>query len=178
MIIRPAAEKDFAAIAVIYSEAVLNGYATFELEPPDAAELVRRWRDLLEGGYPYLVAVKDGTVLGYAYAGPYRARPAYRFSVENTVYVAPQAQRQGVGRALLEELIVETETRDFRQMIAVISAPMESGSIALHAAVGFTEIGTLKAVGYKHDGWRDTVIMQRPLGHGHGATPDDKASAR
>ena len=174
MIIRAAAEKDFAAIAAIYGEAVRNGYATFELEAPDEAELVRRWRSLLEGGYPYLIAMKDATVLGYAYAGPYRARPAYRFSVENTVYVAPHAQRQGVGRALLEELIVETEARDFRQMIAVISAPVESGSVALHAAVGFTEVGTLKAVGYKHDGWRDTVIMQRPLGHGPGAVPDEE----
>ena len=170
LLIRPAAAADVAAIAGIYAHAVRCGTASFELEPPDEAEMARRWRAIVEAGYPYLVAQADGAVLGYAYAGPYRARPAYRWSVENSVYVAAEALRRGIGRALLDALIAEAERRDFRQMIAVIGDSAQTPSIALHRAAGFRLIGTLEAVGFKHGRWLDTVLMQRPLGPG--ATTD------
>ena len=171
LLIRPAAAADVAAIAGIYAHAVRFGTASFELEPPDEAEMARRHRAIVEAGYPYLVAQADGAVLGYAYAGPYRARPAYRWSVENSVYVAAEALRRGIGRALLDALIAEAERRDFRQMIAVIGDSAQTPSIALHRAAGFRLIGTLEAVGFKHGRWLDTVLMQRPLGPGATADP-------
>jgi L-amino acid N-acyltransferase YncA len=171
LVIRPAAAADVGAIAVIYAHAVRFGTASFELEPPDAAEMARRQRTIVEAGYPYLVAHADGAVLGYAYAGPYRARPAYRWSVENSVYVAADAQRRGVGRALLDALIAEAERRGFRQMIAVIGDSAQVASIALHRAAGFRLVGTLEAVGFKHGRWLDTVLMQRPLGPGASTEP-------
>jgi len=171
LLIRPAAAADIAAIAGIYAHAVRCGTASFELEPPDEAEMARRWRAIVEAGYPYLVAQADGAVLGYAYAGPYRARPAYRWSVENSVYVAAAALRRGIGRALLDAIIAETERRGFRQMIAVIGDSAQTPSIALHRAAGFRLIGTLEAVGFKHGRWLDTVLMQRPLGPGATADP-------
>ena len=170
LLIRPAAAADVAAIAGIYAHAVRCGTASFELEPPDEAEIARRQRAIVEAGYPYLVAQADGAVLGYAYAGPYRARPAYRWSVENSVYVAAEALRRGIGRALLDALIAEAERHGFRQMIAVIGDSAQTPSIALHRAAGFRLIGTLEAVGFKHGHWLDTVLMQRPLGPG--ATTD------
>jgi len=171
LLIRPAAAADVAAIAGIYAHAVRCGTASFELEPPDEAEMARRWRAIVEAGYPYLVAQADGAVLGYAYAGPYRARPAYRWSVENSVYVAAEALRRGIGRALLDALIAEAERRGFRQMIAVIGDSAQTPSIALHRAAGFRLIGTLEAVGFKHGRWLDTVLMQRALGPGASAGP-------
>src|SRR6266705_1014683 len=175
LLIRPAAAADIAAIAGIYAHAVRCGTASFELEPPDEAEMARRWRAIVEAGYPYLVAQADGAVLGYAYAGPYRARPAYRWSVENSVYVAAEALRRGIGRALLDALIAEAERRGFRQMIAVIGDSAQTPSIALHRAAGFRLIGTLEAVGFKHGRWLDTVLMQRPLGPGATADPAQRA---
>jgi len=169
--IRAAAAADVGAIARIYEHAVRFGTASFELEPPAEPEMARRLRAILDNGYPYLVAEADGAVLGYAYAGPYRARPAYRWSVENSVYVAPQAQRRGVGRALLDALILETERRGFRQMIAIIGDSSQAPSLALHSAAGFRLIGTLEAVGFKHGRWLDTVLMQRPLGPGASKAP-------
>jgi len=169
--IRPAAAHDVAAITRIYAHAVVNGTASFELDPPDQSEMAKRQRKLLEGGYPYLVAEADGSVSGYAYAGPYRARPAYRWSVEDSVYVAPQEHRRGVGRALLERLIEESTQRGFRQMIAVIGDSGQTASIELHRTLGFAPIGTLVAVGFKHGRWLDTVLMQRPLGLGANAAP-------
>ena len=171
LVIRPAAAADVAAIARIYAHAVRFGTASFELEPPDEAEMARRQRAIVEAGYPYLVAQADGAVLGYAYVGPYRARPAYRWSVENSVYVAAEALRRGVGRALLDALIVEAERRGFRQMIAVIGDTAQVPSIALHRAAGFRLIGTLEAVGFKHGRWLDTVLMQRALGPGATKNP-------
>ena len=171
LVIRPAAAADVAAIARIYAHAVRFGTASFELEPPDDAEMARRRRAIIEAGYPYLVAQADGAVLGYAYAGPYRARPAYRWSVENSIYVAAEAQRRGIGRALIEALIAETERRGFRQMIAVIGDAAQMPSIALHRAAGFRLVGTLEAVGFKHGRWLDTVLMQRPLGPGATTSP-------
>src|SRR5215467_6545999 len=170
-LIRPARPTDIAAITRIYAHAVRHGTASFELEPPQDAEMARRQDALLAGGFPYLAAEAGGDVLGYAYAGPYRARPAYRFTVEDSVYIAPEAQRRGLGRALLQALIVESEARGYRQMIAIIGDSAQHASIALHAALGFRLIGTFQAVGFKFGRWLDTVLMQRALGHGAETEP-------
>jgi L-amino acid N-acyltransferase YncA len=164
LVIRAAVAADIPAVARIYAHAVRFGTASFELEPPDEAEMARRQRTLIDGGFPYLVAEADGAVVGYAYTGPYRTRPAYRFSVENSVYVAPEAHGRGIGRALLDRLIAEAAARGFRQMIAVIGDSDQAASIALHRAAGFRHVGTVAAVGFKHDRWLDSVLMQRELG--------------
>jgi phosphinothricin acetyltransferase len=169
--VRPATPADIPAITRIYAHAVRHGTASFELEPPDEAEMTRRQRALLDGGYPYLVAESDGSVAGYAYAGPYRTRPAYRFSVENSIYVAPEAHRRGIGRVLLDALIAECEMRGYRLMIAVIGDSAQTPSIALHRAAGFKMVGAFEGVGYKFDRWLDSVLMQRPLGKGSSAPP-------
>ncbi len=149
LVIRPATPDDMTQITAIYAHAVLHGTATFEIDPPDAAEMARRWRVLTQNGHPYLAAEVDGAVTGYAYAGPYRSRPAYRWTVEDSIYVAPDAQRGGIGRALLQRLIEETTARGFRL------------------------IGTHEAVGFKHGRWLDTVEMQRALGAGSAESPKD-----
>lgn len=169
--IRPAQPEDIPAIAAIYAHAVRHGTASFEIAPPDQTEMRRRQRALLDGDFPYLVADLDGAVAGYAYAGPYRPRPAYRFSVEDSVYVAPDRHGHGIGRALLGRLIAESERRGFRQMIAVIGDSAQAGSIALHRACGFQDVGTLRSVGFKFDRWIDSVLMQRPLGPGDASLP-------
>ena len=169
--IRPAGPHDIPAITRIYAHSVRHGTASFELEPPDEAEMARRQGALLEGGFPYLVADAGDGIVGFAYAGPYRPRPAYRWSVEDSVYVDPHAHRRGLGRALLARLIAEAEERGFRQMIAVIGDSQHIPSIALHRALGFSLVGTLGSVGFKHGRWLDTVLMQRPLGRGDGAAP-------
>lgn len=171
--IRPCAAGDIPAIAAIYADAVTHGTASFELEPPAEAEMVRRRSALIEGGFPYLVAERAGAVLGYAYAGPYRIRPAYRFTVEDSVYVAPSAQGQGVGRALLTALIAAAEARDFRLMIAVIGDTASTGSIRLHESLGFAPVGALEPVGYKHGRWLASVLMQRVLGDGAATPPNE-----
>jgi len=169
--IRPATLADIPSITRIYEHAVRHGTASFELEPPDEAEMGRRMRALLDGGFPYLAAEADGELLGYAYAGHYRTRPAYRFTVEDSIYVAPQAQRRGVGRALLDALIVESEGRGFRQMLAVIGDSAHVGSIELHRAAGFRMVGTFENVGFKFGRWLDSVMMQRALGPGATTEP-------
>lgn len=169
--IRAAGPEDIRSITRIYAHAVGFGTASFEVDPPDEAEMARRQRLLLDGGFPYLVAERGGAVLGYAYAGPYRPRPAYRFSVEDSIYVAPEAQRLGAGRALLGALIAAAAAREFRQMIAVIGDSAQTASIALHRAHGFRLIGTIEAVGFKHGRWLDSVLMQRALGAGAGSPP-------
>ena len=166
MLIRGCAERDIPEITAIYREAVLNGRASFELDPPDEAEMARRRSVLVEGGYPYLVAERDGRVAGYGYAGAYRARPAYRSTIENSVYVAPGMHRNGIGRTLLASLIEASTERGFRQMIAVIGDSANEASIRLHEAAGFTHVGVLRSVGWKHERWLDTVLMQRALGDG------------
>jgi len=169
-LIRSCLEGDLPAIAAIYGEAVTTGTASFELEPPDIAEIIKRWRTLIDGGYPYLVAeTEDGSVKGYAYAGPYRARPAYRSSVENSVYVAPDVQGLGIGRQLLTALVDDAAARSYRQMIAVIGDSRNIPSVRLHTAAGFTHVGILKDVGWKHGIWLDTILMQRQLGSGSDA---------
>jgi phosphinothricin acetyltransferase len=169
--IRPAAVSDIPAITRIYAHAVEFGTASFELTPPDEAEMTRRMQALFDGGFPYLVAEVDGAVAGYAYAGPYRTRPAYRFTVENSVYIDPTAQRRGLGRALLERLIAESERRGFRLMVAVIGDSAQTASIELHRALGFEMVGTFNNVGYKFDRWLDSVLMQRALGPGATTKP-------
>jgi len=170
-VIRPAAPADIAAITRIYADAVVHGTATFEIDPPDQAEMARRMRALDDDGYPYLVAAQNGAVAGYAYAGPYRARPAYRWTVEDSVYLDPQFQRLGIGTLLLCRLVDTAQTLGFRQMIAVIGDSAQAASIAVHRRAGFAPIGTLRSVGFKHGKWLDTVLMQRPLGESDATPP-------
>lgn len=169
--IRPAEIADLPSITEIYEHAVRFGTATFELVPPGLAEMTRRFQGLIDGGFPYLVAVLEDRVVGYAYAGSYRPRPAYRFTVENSVYLQPAIHRRGIGLQLLRRLIAECEARGFRQMIAVIGDSANAASIGVHAACGFVMIGTHPNVGLKFGRWLDTVMMQRPLGEGAGTVP-------
>lgn len=169
--IRDATPADIPAITRIYAEAVRHGTASFELEPPDEAEMARRMQTLQQGGFPYIAAELDGALAGYAYAGPYRPRRAYRFSVEDSIYIDAKAQRRGLGRALLQRLIEECERRGFRQMIAVIGDSAQTPSIELHRAAGFRMIGNVETVGFKFDRWLDTVLMQRALGPGATTKP-------
>jgi L-amino acid N-acyltransferase YncA len=171
MIIRPATPADIPAITRIYAHAVTHGTASFELDPPDEAEMARRMATLLDGRFPYLAAEIGGSLAGYAYAGAYRPRPAYRFSVEDSIYVAPEAHRRGVGRVLLDALIDEATKLGFRQMVAVIGDAAQTASIELHRAAGFRMIGAVEAVGFKHDKWLATVLMQRALGEGDTTSP-------
>lgn len=173
--IRPAAPADFAAVAAIYGEAVATGAASFEIDPPDRDEMLRRHAAVAAAGFPWLVAAEAGEVLGYGYYSFYRTRPAYRFTVENSIYVAPAAKRRGVGRVLLAELIARAEAAGFRRMIAVIGDAANAASIGLHAALGFAPAGVLPSVGWKHGRWIDSVLMQRPLGLGDAAPPDERS---
>jgi phosphinothricin acetyltransferase len=171
ILIRPATPADIPSIARIYADAVLYGTASFEIEPPDEAEMLRRQTALLDNGYPYFAAEIEGCVAGYAYAGPYRARPAYNWSVEDSVYVAPDMHRKGIGALLLHTLVTASAQCGYRQMIAVIGDSAQIGSIALHERAGFRHIGALRSVGFKHGKWLDTVLMQRDLGEGDATAP-------
>ena len=170
-IIRPAVPSDIGAITRIYADAVLNGTASFEIEPPDEAEMLRRQTALLKNDFPYFAAEIESAVAGYAYAGPYRTRPAYSWSVEDLVYVAPDMHRKGIGALLLRALVAASAQRGYRQMIAVIGDTAQIGSIALHERAGFSHVGTLRSVGFKHGKWLDTVLMQRALGEGDTTAP-------
>jgi len=172
MTIRAAEARDIAAVTLIYRREVIAGTASFEIEPPDAAEMERRREAVLAAGCPYLVAESAGSVLGYAYAGPYRPRRAYRFTVENSVYVHADARGRGVGRRLLTALVEAATAAGFRQMVAVIGDSENRASIALHTALGFLPAGVLRSVGWKHGRWLDSVLMQRPLGPGDAAPPE------
>ncbi|MGE0718793.1 MAG: N-acetyltransferase family protein [Alphaproteobacteria bacterium] len=171
LLVRASTEADTSAIQAIYARHVLHGTASFEEVPPDAAEMARRRADVLTRGLPHLVAECRGRIVGYAYAGPYRPRPAYRFAVENSVYVAEGLGRRGVGSALLAPLIDLVAAGGWRQMIAVIGDSANEASIALHARHGFRHVGVLASVGFKHGRWLDSVIMQRPLGAGDTTVP-------
>jgi L-amino acid N-acyltransferase YncA len=169
--IRPAGAADIPSITRIYADAVREGTGTFEIEPPDEAEMGRRHAALLADNFPYLVVEHGGAVAGYTYAGRYHVRPAYRWTLENSVYVAPQFQRLGLGRLLMRRLLAEAETRGYRQMLAIIGDQTNVASIALHASLGFRRIGTLQSVGFKHGRWLDVVVMQRPLGSANSVPP-------
>ncbi|MBN8889241.1 MAG: GNAT family N-acetyltransferase [Rhodospirillales bacterium 70-18] len=170
-VIRAATNADLPAVAGIYGHHVLHGTASFETEPPELAEMARRRAALLEQGYPYLVAEQGGVVVGYAYASTYRPRAAYRDTVENSVYLRPDAAGRGTGGLLLAALIAECEARGFRQMIAVVGDSANAPSIRLHQRHGFRLVGTLRSVGNKHGRWLDTVLLQRALGPGDTLPP-------
>lgn len=166
LLVRPSTPADLAAIQAIYAHAVLHGTGTFEIEPPSPDEMARRRDEVLARGLPWLVAEADGAVLGYAYAAPFRPRPAYRFSLEDSIYLSPQAQGRGTGRLLLAELLARCQASGARQMLAVIGDSDNQASMALHRALGFRPAGTLQSVGWKFGRWLDVVLMQRALGPG------------
>ncbi|AMS39872.1 MULTISPECIES: GNAT family N-acetyltransferase [Aminobacter] len=173
MKIRHALPDDLDRITEIYADAVLNGTASYELDPPSRAEMGERYNSLTDAGYPYLVAERDAVILGYAYAGPFRARPAYRFIVEDSIYVAPEAKGAGIGKALMQALIDESTVLGFRQIIAVIGdGHADSASVQLHERLGFHHTGRMEGSGYKHGRWLDTVFMQLALNGGATLPPD------
>jgi len=172
--IRPSRDEDVPAIAALYAHHVRTGTASFEETVPDADEMARRRADILARGLPYLVAESGGRLAGYAYAGLYRTRSAYRFTLENSVYVDAGMARRGVGRALLVPLIGICEAAGYRRMIAVIGDSANQGSIGLHAACGFRPVGVLPGVGFKFGRWLDSVLMERPLGSGNETPPVER----
>jgi L-amino acid N-acyltransferase YncA len=169
--IRSVTPGDIDDITEIYTHAVEHGTASFEIQPPSRSEMDARRAMLESGGFPYLVAAIAGRIAGYAYAGPYRPRIAYRYTVEDSVYIHPAAHRQGIGRMLLTELLAQAEARGFRQMIAVIGDSAQTSSIELHRSLGFAAIGTFANIGFKHGRWLDSVLMQRALGEGAATLP-------
>jgi phosphinothricin acetyltransferase len=169
--VRAAQPEDLPAIHAIYAHHVLSGLASFEEEPPSPAELRRRYDEVRARKLPYLAAELDGAVAGYGYCAPYRARSAYRYALEDSVYVRHDAHGRGVGRALLAELIRACEALGYRQMVAIIGDSAHAASIGLHESQGFLRVGTLRAVGFKFGRWVDSVIMQRPLGAGDSTKP-------
>jgi phosphinothricin acetyltransferase len=170
-LIRPGRDDDVAAIAAIYGWNVEHGTGTFELEAPELAEMARRRDDVVGKGLPWLVAEQGGSVLGYAYANHFRPRPAYRYCLEDSIYLAPQATGRGLGRLLLAELVARCEAVGARQMLAVIGDSANLASIAVHRALGFEPAGTLRSAGWKFDRWIDVVLMQRRLGSGDSRAP-------
>ena len=171
--LRPVADADLTQVQAIYAHHVLTGIASFELEPPDVAEMARRCQATLGRGLPYLVAEIEGRVVGYAYASPFRPRSAYRYTVENSIYVDPMATRRGLGRKLLAALIAQCTALGFRQMVAVIGDSHNTSSIRLHEALGFRHAGRLTSVGRKKGRWLDSVLMQLTLGPGDTTEPPD-----
>lgn len=171
--LRAARLSDIPAIAAIYADAVRNGTASYELEPPSESEMAGRFEALEKGGFPYIVAESDDALLGYAYAGPFRPRPAYRFIVEDSIYLSPAERGRGLGALLLARLIDDATSLGFRQMIAVIGdgAP-DSASVRLHERMGFAHSGRLVGSGYKHGRWLDTVFMQLAMNGGNAVPPD------
>lgn len=166
LIVRASTEADVARCAEIYGHHVLHGTASFEVDPPDFAEMAKRRAAVIDLGLPYLVAERDGTVVGYAYAGLYRPRPAYRWAVENSIYIDKDSRGQGIGKALLPPLIDLCTEAGRRQMIAVIGDSQHTASIRLHEACGFAMVGTFRSIGFKFGRWLDSVLMQRALGPG------------
>jgi len=175
LFLRPSTADDLPVITAIYGWNVKNGTGTFELDAPDQAEMARRRDDVLSKGLPWLVAERDGQVLGYAYANHFRPRKAYRFCVEDSIYLADGTHGQGIGRLLLAELVSQCEARGARQMLAVIGDSNNAGSIGVHRALGFEQTGILKSAGWKFNRWLDVVLMQRALGKGDSRDPVDLA---
>ena len=171
VLLRPAQPDDLPAIQAIYAHHVLTGLASFEEEPPSVDELRRRYQDVFARGLPYLVAEYGGDVAGYGYCAPYRPRSAYRYALEDSIYIRADMVGRGYGKMLLNELIQRCEALRYRQMIAVIGDSANAASIGVHAACGFLRVGTLRSVGYKFGRWVDSVFMQRPLGRGDSSPP-------
>jgi L-amino acid N-acyltransferase YncA len=171
LLVRLSRDEDVPAIAAIYRHHVLHGVASFEEVPPSDEEIARRRAELLARDFPYFVAERAGRVVGYCYAGPYRPRTGYRFSVEDSIYVDPGEVGRGIGRALLARVIEHSTELGYRQMVAVIGGSETVASIRLHAALGFTHVGVLSAIGFKFGRWVDTLLMQRPLGPGDTTLP-------
>jgi phosphinothricin acetyltransferase len=170
--IRDAGPADISAITDIYAEAVSHGTASYELSAPEHTEMAARYQAIVGKGFPYVVAVsRDGAVLGYAYASAFRTRPAYRWLVEDSIYLAPSARGMGIGKALLNELVLRCTALGFRQMVGVVGGA-SAASIAVHRSCGFEQVGHLTGTGFKHGAWLDTVFMQRPLGDGNSTLPD------
>ena len=176
LIIRPSREEDLGAITAIYGYHVLHGVASFEEVPPRRDELALRRSRIMEQGLPYLVAERAGRVVGYCYASLYRTRSAYRFTLEDSIYIDAAAVRRGIGRALLSAVIERSTELGYRQIVAIIGGSDQWPSIRLHEALGFTRAGLLTAVGYKFGNWVDTVLMQRPLGPGASRAPTESGS--
>jgi phosphinothricin acetyltransferase len=172
--IRDATLADIPAITAIYAHEVENGVASFEENAPSESEMAARFSKIVDAKLPYLVADRAGAVLGYAYAGPYHTRAAYRYTLEDTIYIHRNAQRQGAGRALLTELIPRCKVAGGRQLLAVISYTPNNASVALHAQFGFRTIGVAKAIGFKFGRWHDVAYMQRAIGPGDAMPPDDR----
>jgi phosphinothricin acetyltransferase len=170
--IRPGAEADIPSVQAIYAHHVLHGVASFEVEPPDADEMRRRRQAVVERGFPYLVAEIGGEIVGYAYAGPYRARPGYRFTCENSIYIRHGMEGRGIGKALLMPLIAACEAMGMRRMIAVIGDSANHASVNLHKSLGFAMAGNLRSVGFKFGRWLDSVLMERALGPGDETLPE------
>ena len=177
VVVRDARDADMAAVAAIYAHHVVHGLATFEEVPPSIVEIAARRASVVAQGLPYLVAEHAGAVAGYCYATAYRPRPAYRYAVEDSVYVADGLAARGIGAALLAELIARCEAGPWRQMIAIIGDSDNIGSIALHRRYGFAHVGTLRSVGFKLGRWVDSVVMQRALGPGDAEAPGEAAAA-
>ncbi len=171
MRIRPATPADLPEIHRIYAHAVIHGTASWEWEPPALDEMQRRMEAILAAGYPYLAAESDGQIFGYAYAGAYRPRAAYRWTCEDSIYIAPEAQGRGVGRQLLGALIDQCTAQGLRQMVAVIGDANSAPSIRLHTAMGFAPAGQIRSAGFKHGRWLDQMLMQRPLGESSTTPP-------
>ena len=174
ILIRRTVEIDLPAITAIYGEAVTSGVGSYETEMPDVVEMTRRWRSRVSAGYPHIVAVSDETVVGFSYVGRFRTRPAYRFLVEDSIFVAPNARGKGVGRALLAKLVKLCEEQGYRQMIALIAGGADNlPSVGLHDRLGFRQIGLIEGCAFKHGRWIDTLLMQRALGDGRNSlTPE------
>jgi L-amino acid N-acyltransferase YncA len=171
-LIRPSQSTDLAAITAIYGHHVLHGTGTFETEPPSLADMTHRRADVLSKNLPYLVAEEDGVVLGFAYCNWFKPRPAYRFSAEDSIYLAPGSEGKGLGRALLQSLSASAEAVGVRKLIAVIGDSQNHGSIGVHRAAGFERVGVLKACGWKFDRWLDVVLMEKVLGEGDSTSPN------
>ncbi|SFC46868.1 phosphinothricin acetyltransferase [Polaromonas sp. OV174] len=171
LLIRPSHDQDIPAITAIYAHHVLHGTGTFETEPPSASDMAARRADVLAKGLPYLVAEQDENIAGFAYGNWFKPRPAYRYSVEDSIYLAPDLQRRGLGRALLTELLARCEAVGVRKVMAIVGDSANAGSVGVHRALGFTQVGVIESCGWKFGAWRDIVIMQKTLGLGDTRPP-------
>ena len=175
-LIRPSADADLPAITAIYAHHVLHGTGSFETEPPSVADMTTRRADVLSKGLPYLVVEQDGEIAGFAYGNWFKPRPAYRYSVEDSIYIAPDLQGKGLGRALLAELMARFEVVGIRKVMAIVGDSANTGSVGIHLALGFTQVGIVDSCGWKFGAWRDIVIMQKTLGVGNTQPPNEPAA--